>query len=180
MNASLRVPLASVAALLLVAIGASATRQLSGGAVSIALAVPVVVWLGLETTVIEGAVGAVVVGVLLDASAGGPGGLLAFLSVLVFVGVRAGAGTFDARTPLGFGLLSGVATLGMGLGALLLLRYVSPEATAPGFEPPRPRDGRGAAHRARRAGREVGARPRALPGSPGAARVAPVSGRPWP
>ena len=133
MNALLRVPLASVAALLLVAIGASATRQLSGGAVSVALAVPVVVWLGLETTVIEGAVGAVVVGVLLDASAGGPGGLLAFLSVLVFVGVRAGAGTFDARTPLGFGLLSGVATLGMGLGALLLLRYVSPEATAPGW-----------------------------------------------
>jgi hypothetical protein len=133
MNASLRVLLASVAALLLVAIGASATRQLSGGAVSVALAVPVVVWLGLETTVIEGAVGAVVVGVLLDASAGGPGGLLAFLSVLVFVGVRAGAGVFDARTPLGFGLLSGVATLGMGLGALLLLRYVSAEATAPGW-----------------------------------------------
>jgi hypothetical protein len=133
MNASLRVPLASVAALLLLAIGASATRQLSGGAVSVALAVPVVVWLGLETTVIEGAIGAAVVGVLLDVSAGGPGGLLTFLSVLVFVGVRAGAGAFDARTPLGFALLTGVASLGMGLGALLLLRYVSTELTAPGW-----------------------------------------------
>jgi len=133
MNASLRVPLASVAALLLVAIGASATRQLCGGAVSVALAVPVVVWLGLETTVVEGAVGAAVVGVLLDVSAGGPGGLLTFLSVLVFVGVRAGAGAFDARSPLGFGVLTGVATLGTGLGALLLLRYVSPAPTAPGW-----------------------------------------------
>lgn len=133
MTGFLRVPMASVAALLLVAIGASATGQLSGGAVSVALAVPVVVWLGLETTVIEGAIGAAVVGVILDASAGGPGGLLTFLAVLVFVGVRAGAGAFDARTPLGFGLLSGVATLGMGLGALLLLRYVTPSATAPGW-----------------------------------------------
>jgi len=43
MTAFLRVPLAAVAALLLVAIGASATGQLTGGAVSVALAVPVVV-----------------------------------------------------------------------------------------------------------------------------------------
>jgi hypothetical protein len=134
MTGFLRVPLAAVAALLLVAIGASATRQLAGGAVSVALAVPVVVWMGLETTVIEGAVGAAVVGVLLDASAGGPGGLLTFLSILVFVGVRAGAGAFDARTPLGFALLSGVSTLGMGLGAFVLLRYVTPSATAPGWD----------------------------------------------
>jgi hypothetical protein len=132
MRGLLRVPMAAVAALLLVAVGASATRQLAGGAFSVALAVPVVVWLGLETTVIEGAIGAAVVGVLLDASAGGPAGLLTFLSVLVFVGVRAGAGAFDARTPLGFGVLSGVATLGMGLGALLLLRYVTPAEAAPG------------------------------------------------
>ena len=129
----MRVPLAAAAALLLVAIGASATRQLSGGAVSIALAVPVIVWLGLETPVVEGAIGAVIIGVLLDAAAGGPGGLLAFLSVMVFVGVRAGAGPFDARSVLGFALLSGAATLGMGFGAIVLLRYVSPTAAIPGW-----------------------------------------------
>jgi hypothetical protein len=129
----MRVPLAAAAALLLVAIGASATRQLSGGAVSIALAVPVIVWLGLETTVVEGAIGAVIIGVLLDAAAGGPGGLLAFLSVMVFVGVRAGAGPFDARSVLGFAVLSGAGTLAMGAGAVVLLRYVSPPAAAPGW-----------------------------------------------
>jgi hypothetical protein len=133
MTGFLRVPLASVAALLLVAIGALATRQLAGGAVSVALAVPVVVWLGLETTVIEGTIGAAVVGILLDASAGGPGGLLTFLSVLALVGVRAGAGPFDARTPLGFALLTGVATFAMGFGAIVLLRYVTPSPAAPGW-----------------------------------------------
>jgi hypothetical protein len=133
MRTWLRLPLAAMAALLLVAIGAAATRQLSGGAVSVALAVPVIVWLGLETPVIEGALGSFLVGVLLDASAGGPGGLLAFLAVLVFVGVRAGAGPFDARTPLGFGLLSGVATFGMGLGAVLLTRYVAAPEAVPGL-----------------------------------------------
>jgi hypothetical protein len=129
----MRVPLAAVAALLLVALGATATRQLTGGAVSLALAVPVVVWLALETPAIEGAFGAALIGALLDASAGGPSGLLTFLSVMVFVGVRAGAGPFDARTPLGFGLLSGVATLAMGVGAVLLLRYVTPATEAPGW-----------------------------------------------
>ena len=133
MRSVLRVPLASVAALLLIALGATITRQLSGGAISLALAVPVVVWLGLETPVIEGAIGSALVGALLDASAGGPSGLLTFLSVMVFVGVRAGAGPFDARSPLGFGLLSGAATLGMGFGAVLLLRYVTPSTAAPGW-----------------------------------------------
>ncbi len=133
MRAWLRLPLAAVAALLLVALGASATRQLTGGAVSVALAVPVVVWLGLETTVVEGAVGAVLVGALLDAAAGGPSGLLTFLSVLILVGVRAGAGPFDARSHLGFGLLCGAATFAMGFGAILLLRYVSPAAAVPGW-----------------------------------------------
>lgn len=133
MRALLRVPLAAFAALLLVAVGAAATRQLTGGAVSVALAVPVLVWLGLEAPVIEGAIGAAVVGIVLDAAAGGPGGLLTFLSILAFVGVRAGAGPFDARTRVGFGLLSGALTLGMGFGAILLLRYVTPSQSAPGW-----------------------------------------------
>lgn len=129
----LRLPLAALAALVLVGVGAAATRQLAGGAVSVALAIPVIVWLGLETPVVEGAVGAFLVGVLLDGSAGGPAGLLTFLSVAGFVGVRAGAGAFDARTPLGFGLLSGAVTFGMGLGAVLLTRYVSAPEAVPGL-----------------------------------------------
>jgi len=133
MRTWLRVPLASVAALLLVALGASITRQLAGGAVSVALAVPVIVWLGLETPVIEGAVGAAIVGAILDVAAGGPSGLLTFLAVLAFVGVRAGAGPFDARSATGFALLSGTATFAMGLGAVVLLRYVSPAGTEPGW-----------------------------------------------
>ncbi len=129
----LRVPLATLAAVLLVAVGAAATRQLAGGAVSVALAIPVLVWLGMETPVIEGGIGALLVGVVLDASAGGPAGLLTFLCVLAFVGVRAGAGPFDARSALGFGLLSGAVTFGVGFGAIALLRYVTPPAVAPGW-----------------------------------------------
>ncbi len=127
----LRVPVAVLASVVLVAIGASATRQLAGGAVSVALAVPVIVWLGVETTVVEGAVGAFLVGMMLDAAAGGPGGLLTFLSVMALLGARLGAGPFDARSDLGFGLLSGAATLGLGLGALVLTRYVSPAEVTP-------------------------------------------------
>ncbi|HET8733823.1 MAG TPA: hypothetical protein VFM45_08630 [Anaeromyxobacteraceae bacterium] len=133
MRTWLRVPLATAFAVLLVAVGASLTRQLAGGAVSIALAVPVLVWLGMETPVIEGAIGSVLVGVVLDVSAGGPSGLLVFLCVLAFVGVRAGAGPFDARSGLGFGLLSGAVTFFLGLGAIVLLRYVTPPAEAPGW-----------------------------------------------
>lgn len=133
MRRFLRVPLAAGAALLLVAIGATLARQLAGGAVSLALAVPVIAWLGMETTVIEGVLGAALVGLILDASAGGPAGLLTFLSVILVVGVRVGSGPFDARSALGFGLLSAAATFLMGFGAIVLLRYVSAEASAPGY-----------------------------------------------
>jgi len=133
MREYVRVPLALLAALVLLAVGASVAGQLTGGAVSLALAVPVIVWLGVETPVTEGAIGAALVGVLLDAAAGGPGGLLTFLSVMVLVGVRAGAGPFDARSNLGFALLSGAATFGMGFGAILLTRYVTPAGADPSW-----------------------------------------------
>jgi hypothetical protein len=133
MREYLRIPVAVLAALFLLAVGASGTSQLTGGAVSLALAVPVIVWLGVEAPVIEGAFGAALVGVVLDAAAGGPGGLLTFLSLMVLVGVRAGAGPFDARSNLGFALLSGAATFGMGFGAILLTRYVTPAGSDPGW-----------------------------------------------
>jgi len=133
MKPLLRVPLALLAALLLLAMSASVTSQLSGGAVSLALAVPVIVWLGLETPVVEGVIGAALVGVVLDAAAGGPGGLLTFLSVILLLGVRAGAGPFDARSRLGFALLCGAATFLMGFGAILLTRYVTPASADPSW-----------------------------------------------
>jgi hypothetical protein len=83
--------------------------------------------------VVEGAIGAALVGVLLDASAGGPGGLLTSLSVIVLLGVRAGAGPFDARSRLGFALLCGAATFLMGLGAVLLTRYVTQASADPAW-----------------------------------------------
>jgi hypothetical protein len=73
------------------------------------------------------------VGLLLDASAGGPGGLLTSLSVIVLLGVRAGAGPFDARSRLGFALLCGVATFLMGFGAILITRYVTPAIADPSW-----------------------------------------------
>jgi cell shape-determining protein MreD len=133
MTPFLRVPLALLAVLFLLAISASVTSQLSGGAVSLALAVPVIVWLGLETPVVEGAIGAALVGVLLDASAGGPGGLLTSLSVIILLSVRAGAGPFDARSRLGFALLCGAATFLMGFGAILLTRYVTSSNADPSW-----------------------------------------------
>ena len=119
----MRVPLASLAALLLVAIGASVTRQLTGGAVSIALAVPVIVWLGLETPVVEGAIGAVIVGVLLDAAAGGPGGLLAGLPALCGNGLLSG---LDRHLSLPKGYYSALHIL-IVLGFMALARIRRPE-----------------------------------------------------
>jgi len=83
--------------------------------------------------VMEGAIGAAVVGILLDGAAGGPWGLVTFLSVVVFLGVRVAASPFDARSTLGFTILSALATFAMGFGAVLLLRYVAPEGAAPGW-----------------------------------------------
>ena len=131
MRSALRTSLALAAALVLVALGASLCHFLGGGAVSLALPVPVVVWLGLEAGLVDGAFAAAAVGLVLDSAAGGPGGLLTFLSVALFLGSRAAAGAFDARSSLGFALLSGAATFALGVGALLLLRYVAPAEEAP-------------------------------------------------
>jgi len=126
-----RTLLALAATLVVLALGASLTHLAGGGAFSLALALPVVVWLGLGAGLVEGAVAAALVGVLLDAAAGGPAGLQVFLSVMLFLSSRAAAGAFDGRSTLGFALLSAVGTLCYGLGAILLTRYVSTAEVAP-------------------------------------------------
>jgi hypothetical protein len=120
-------------AILLVALGAAITHQVGGGAFSLSLAIPVVVWLAVEAGIVEGAVAAAAVGVILDAAAGGPAGLLTFLSVALFLVARAGAAALGARGVLGMTLLSALGGFLVGFLALLLLRYVSPPAAMPGW-----------------------------------------------
>jgi hypothetical protein len=119
-------------ALVLSALQASFMRYVGGGAFSVALLVPVVVYLGFHAPTVEGAVGAALCGWVLDAMAGGPAGLLTFLCVVLFLGSRMAGASFDIHGKVGFAAASGVGTLCVGLGALLLTRYVTPEESAPG------------------------------------------------
>lgn len=108
-------------------------RHLGGGRFPVALALPVVVWLGMRAATVEGAVGAAAIGWVLDALSGAPPGLHAFLAVLLFLGSRLGTGLVDVRGRAAFGLTCGAGTFLLGLGALLLWRSTSaPEAT-PGW-----------------------------------------------
>jgi hypothetical protein len=129
--AAFRALLVVLLALVLVAAGASLSHHLGGGAFSLSLYVPLIVWMGLEAGLVEGAAAAVAVGVVADAAAGGPMGLLAFLSVACFLGVRAAAATAGTRGPVGFAALASAATLLLGLGAIALTRYVSTPEAAP-------------------------------------------------
>ena len=108
-------------------------RHLGGGRYPVALALPVVVWLGLQAATAEGALGAAVVGWALDALSGAPPGLHAFLAVLLFLGSRLAGAILDVRGRAAFGLACGAGTLLMGLGAMLLWRIASPAEGAPGW-----------------------------------------------
>jgi len=130
-KSAFRTALAVGLALLLVALEASLSHLLGGGVLTAVLPLPVVVWLGLEAGLTDGALAAAAVGLVLDSAAGGPVGLFTCLSVLLFLGTRAAGGAFDARAPLGFALLCGTGTFAFGLVALSLLRYVSPAEAAP-------------------------------------------------
>ena len=129
--AAFRTLLVVLLALVLLALGASLSHLLGGGAFSLSLWVPLLVWMGLEAGLVEGAAAAVAVGVVADAAAGGPMGLLAFLSVACFLAVRAAAATVGSRGAVGFALLAFAATMLVGLGAIVLTRYVSPAEAAP-------------------------------------------------
>jgi len=129
--AAFRMMLVGLLALVLVALGASLTHLLGGGALSVSLWVALVAWLGIEAGLVEGTAAALLVGVVADAAAGGPMGLLAFLAVAAFLSVRAAAAAAGPRGAGGFALVSAAATLLVGLGAILLTRYVSPPESAP-------------------------------------------------
>lgn len=119
-------------ALVLAAIQASFLRFVGGGAFTVALLVPVVVYLGFHATNVEGALGAALTGWVLDVMAGGPPGLLTFLCMALFLGSRMAGAALDIHGKGGFAAASGVGTFCVGAGALLLTRYVSPAESAPG------------------------------------------------
>ncbi len=121
-----------VLALLLVSLQAVLLHHVGGGAFSVALALPCVVYLGLRAGILDGALGAAAVGYVLDIVAGGPKGLMTFLAVLLFLLSRLVGASLDVRGRLGFAVLSGIGTFLFGFGAWLLTRYISTPLAAPG------------------------------------------------
>jgi hypothetical protein len=129
----LRPVLAFAIGLLLCGLQTALLLHLGGGSVSLALALPVVVYLGLHGGNVDGAVGAAAVGYVVDLMAGGPKGLMTFLAVSLFLFSRLAATALSVRGKLGFALLSGTGTFLYGLGAFALTRIVSPIEAAPGW-----------------------------------------------
>jgi hypothetical protein len=120
-------------ALVVVSLEAALLHHVGGGYVPLALAVPIVVYLGLHAGNIEGAVAAALVGYVLDVMGGGPKGLLTGLSVALFLFSRVTVAALSIHGRLGFALLSGTATFLYGTAALLLTRAVTPVDSAPGL-----------------------------------------------
>jgi len=118
-------------ALIVVSLQAALLRFLGGGALPIALALPIIVYLGLHAGNVDGAVGAAAVGYVVDLMAGGPKGLMTFLAVALFLFTRLTASGLSVQGRVGFGLLSAVGTFLYGLAALLITRAVSPVESAP-------------------------------------------------
>jgi hypothetical protein len=127
-------PVAHVAfALLLAGVQAALLRFVGGGSFSIALLAACVVYLGLHGDNVDGAVGAAGIGYVLDLVSGTPKGLMTFLAVLLFLVARAVGASVDVRGRAGFGLLSGFGAFFLSLGAMILLRWVTPAEAAPGL-----------------------------------------------
>lgn len=120
-------------ALLLASVQAAVLHHLGGGAISLSLPLPVVIYLGLSAGNVDGAVGAAAVGYVLDLVAGGPKGLMTSLSVALFLTSRLAGAALSIHGKTGFAALSAVGTFLFGLGAILLTRAVSPIEVAPGF-----------------------------------------------
>jgi hypothetical protein len=118
--------------LVLVSLQAALLHHLGGGAVSVAVALPVVVYLGLHGGNVEGPVGAAAVGYVIDLMAGGPKGLMTFLAVVLFLFSRLAGAALSVQGRLAFGVLSTIGSFLYGAAALGLTRAVSPAESAPG------------------------------------------------
>jgi rod shape-determining protein MreD len=125
-------PLAYVVfALLLAAVQAALLRWLGGGSFSLGLVACCLVYVGLHGGNVDGSISAAGVGYVLDLMAGTPKGLLTFLSVALFLLVRAVSAAVDVRGRAPFAALSGGGALFLSVGAAVLLRAATAEP-APG------------------------------------------------
>jgi rod shape-determining protein MreD len=123
----------AVVALLLLALQASLQHHLGGGAATVCLLAPMVVHLAYSAGNVEGALGAALLGVLLDVSTGTPAGLLTGLAVAAFLVVRLVGAAVDLRGPLGFAALSGAAAFTLSAGAVVLQRLGAAPEVRPGW-----------------------------------------------
>src|SRR4030042_2981678 len=120
-------------ALVLASVQAALLRSLGGGAVALALALPIVIYLGLHGGNVEGAGGGVRVGYVVDLMAGGPKGLMTFLAVALFLCSRLAGAALSVQGKIGFAVLSFAGTFFYGAAALLLPRVGAPVESAPSF-----------------------------------------------
>ena len=121
-----------VFALLVAGVQASFLRFVGGGAFSLALLTPCLVYLGLHAGNVEGVLTAAAIGYVLDLLAGTPRGLMTFLGVVLFLLARAAGTAVDVRGRAAFGVLSGAGALFLSIASMVLLRYVLPPEAAPG------------------------------------------------
>jgi rod shape-determining protein MreD len=120
-------------ALLLAALQAAILRWVGGGVIPLALPLLLVVYLGMHAATVEGAVGAALVGYVVDLVAGGPKGLMTSLAVALFLFSRLVASSVDLHGRVGFALLSALGIFLHGAGALGVISLLSPAEAAPGL-----------------------------------------------
>jgi hypothetical protein len=108
---------------------AALLRHLGGGRVPLALPLILAVWSGLEGGWIDGTLGAVAVGWVVDVFAGGPQGLLTFLTVVLYLTCRLARAALAVHDRIGFAALTGVGVALYGFTAFAFLRiFAAPEA----------------------------------------------------
>lgn len=120
-------------ALLLAALQAAVLRWVGGGSFSLMLPAACLVYLAVHAGNVDGSVGAAGIGYVLDLSLGTTKGLMTFLAVVAFVLIRAVNAAVDVRGRTGLAALTVGATLLLSLGALVLVRMVSPPEVEPGL-----------------------------------------------
>jgi rod shape-determining protein MreD len=118
-------------ALGLTALQAALLRWIGGGAIPVAIALPMVLWLGLHASSVEGAVSATAIGYVLDLGNGGPKGLMTFLAVALFLFARGAGAAVDIPGRVGFAALTFVGAFLSGCAALGLTDLVTPPLAQP-------------------------------------------------
>lgn len=118
-------------ALALAAFQAAALHWLGGGAFPLALPLPLVVYLGLHSRNVEGAVASAGVGYVQDLMCGGPKGLMTFLAVALFLFSRLAGNALDVRGRFGYAVLTLAGTFLFGAAVLGFTNLVTPAEVAP-------------------------------------------------